>query len=185
MKSSEDLPKNARLIPINAERVFRGIIFDVYQWQQKMFDGSYSTFEMLKRPDTVQIIAIKDGKIVALREEQPGHSSYYGFPGGRVDEGDNNKLISAQRELAEETGMKYDSWELLDVEQPQWKIEWFVYTYLAYNFREQLDSNLDNGEKNQVLLIDFNDIKKLESNFRSKRIIDIMNNSDHIKKLVH
>ncbi len=36
-------------IPPNAKRVFKGIIFDVYQWQQKMFDGSKETFEMLKR----------------------------------------------------------------------------------------------------------------------------------------
>jgi len=35
-----------------AQRVFKGIIFDVYQWKQKMFDGSQGIFEMLKRPDT-------------------------------------------------------------------------------------------------------------------------------------
>lgn len=50
-------------IPINARRVFKGIIFDVYQWEQKMFDGNFKTFEMLKRPNTVEIIAIRDNKI--------------------------------------------------------------------------------------------------------------------------
>ncbi len=41
------LPKNAILIPDHATCVFRGMLFDVYQWQQEMFDGSIETFEML------------------------------------------------------------------------------------------------------------------------------------------
>ena len=47
------LPKGARLIPPEADRVFRGEIYEVYQWPQKMPDGSVETFEMLRRPDTV------------------------------------------------------------------------------------------------------------------------------------
>ena len=67
------LPDNAILIPDNASCVFRGVLFDVYQWQQKMFDGSHGTFEMLRRPDTIAVVAIDDdGKIIACHEEQPG-----------------------------------------------------------------------------------------------------------------
>lgn len=53
-------------IPSEATKVFDGVIFDVYQWQQKMFDGSIETFEMLKRVSTVGIIAIKDDKLALL-----------------------------------------------------------------------------------------------------------------------
>lgn len=49
------LPKGARLIPPEADRVFRGEIYEVYQWSQKMPDGSVKTFEMLRRPDTVMV----------------------------------------------------------------------------------------------------------------------------------
>lgn len=45
------LPDNAIMIPEQAGCVFHGEIFDVYQWQQEMFDGSYERFEMLRRPD--------------------------------------------------------------------------------------------------------------------------------------
>ena len=38
------LPKNARLVPKNAKKVFTGEIFDIYQWQQEMYDGSLSIF---------------------------------------------------------------------------------------------------------------------------------------------
>lgn len=53
------LPKGARLIPREAELVFRGEIYKVYQWPQKMPDGSVKTFEMLRRPDTVMVIALE------------------------------------------------------------------------------------------------------------------------------
>src|SRR5215467_9321922 len=39
------VPEHAILIPEHAERVFQGKIFDVYQWPQKLYDGSTATFE--------------------------------------------------------------------------------------------------------------------------------------------
>ena len=67
------LPKGARLIPSEAERVFAGEIYDVYQWPQAMPDGSVQTFEMLKRPDTVMVIALDEaGRAVVIDEWQPG-----------------------------------------------------------------------------------------------------------------
>ena len=66
------VPVNVDLLPAQAQRVFKGVIFDVYQWQQEMFDGTTETFEMLKRPDTVEVIAIKDDKLVVVHEQQPG-----------------------------------------------------------------------------------------------------------------
>ncbi len=80
------LPENAILLPDNAKKVFTGHIFDVYQWPQEMFDGSTKTFELLKRPDTVQIIAIDNGELVLVNDEQPGRTPRIHFPGGRVDE---------------------------------------------------------------------------------------------------
>jgi hypothetical protein len=78
------LPSNAALIPDNASLAFKGQIFDVYQWPQIMFDGSTKTFEMLKRPDTVQIILVRDNKILLVEDEQPaglhGYISRAGVP---------------------------------------------------------------------------------------------------------
>lgn len=64
-------------IPLNARRVFKGIIFDVYQWEQKMFDGSFKTFEMLKRLNTVEIIAIQNNKILLSKQSQPNKENFY------------------------------------------------------------------------------------------------------------
>ena len=68
--------------PDSAKLMFKGVIFEVYQWQQQMYDGSTETFEALKRPDTVSIIPVtKDKKFIILRQEQPGLVSRLGFPG--------------------------------------------------------------------------------------------------------
>ena len=41
-------PKSKQPIPENAKRVFKGIIFDVYQWEQELYNGSKAVFEKLK-----------------------------------------------------------------------------------------------------------------------------------------
>ncbi len=97
------VPADAKLLPPQAKRVFEGIIFDVYHWQQQLFDGSYTTFEMLKRPDTIQVLAVRDNQLVILEEEQPGHPAFYGVPGGRHDQPAESELDAARRELREET----------------------------------------------------------------------------------
>jgi ADP-ribose pyrophosphatase len=155
----EVIPKGAALIPEHAERVFKGIIYDVYQWQQELFDGSHSTFEMLKRPDTIEVIAIKDGKIVVLEEEQPGRLPFFGFPGGRHDVEAESELDAARRELLEETGMAFRTWKLLDVTQHMPKIDHFVYIFLATDLEDQVVPHLDSGEKIDVQLWDFAKVK--------------------------
>lgn len=154
-------PKNAKLIPKDAKRVFKGQIFDVYQWRQEMFDGSFATFEMLKRPDTIKVLAIKDSKVVVLNEEQPGHGPFIDLPGGRHDVQTETELEAAKRELAEETGLEFKSWRLIKVEQPHSKIDWLVYLYLATDFAGKQERKLDAGEKIEVKLLDFNNFKDL------------------------
>lgn len=154
-------PKNAKLVPENAERVFKGFIFDVYHWEQEMFDGSTQTFEMLKRPDTVKVIAVKDEKIVVLKQDQPDHKNFYDLPGGRHDVESETELEAAKREMLEETGMKFGYWKLINVVQPTTKIEQFVYIFLASDFESQGEQNLDNGEKIDVELQDLTSLKQL------------------------
>lgn len=165
------IPKNAKLIPEAARRVFKGEIFDVYQWPQKMFDGSIETFEMLKRADTIKIIAVVDDKIVILEEEQPEHtSSFIDFPGGRHDVESETELDAAKRELLEETGMSFKNWRLIKVEQPYIKMDWFIYLYLATGFEGQGEQKLDAGEKITVKHVDLNELKRLATNPKARHM---------------
>ncbi len=155
------VPTDAILIPDGADKVFQGNLFDVYQWPQTMFDGSTKTFEMLKRADTVQVIAIKDGKIVMVKDEQPGRSVRTHFPGGRADPEDDSWLEAAKREMREETGLSFKTWQLVGVEQPTPKIEWFTPWFLATDLESEAEQELDtDGERIEVAEWEFDDIRK-------------------------
>lgn len=149
-------------IPLHAKRVFRGKIFDVYQWEQEMFDGSREIFEMTKRPDTVQILAVKGKKIVAAREDQPHLKGRVGFLGGMIDEGET-PLAAAKRELREEAGFESDDWELWKVYEPLRKMDWKVYFYIARDCKKVAESSPDAGEKIEILEFEFAEFVKLYS----------------------
>lgn len=152
---------SAILIPDKATCVFKGQIFDIYQWPQKMFDGSTRTFEMLRRPDTVQIIAIQDGKLVVIEDQQPGRPLQIHLPGGRADK-DASWLEAAQRELKEETGLVFKTWRQLTAEQPAAKIEWFTPIFLATDLIAQGSQQTDaDGEKIKVKLQSFDQVRAM------------------------
>ena len=178
------IPENARLIPEEAKLAFRGKIYDVYQWPQEMYDGSTATFEMLRRPDTVKIIAMVsdteqralslpgntglERKFVVTRQKQPRKDWFYDFPGGRVDESDENELVAAKREMEEETGLKFRNWKLVGVEQPFAKIDWLVYTFLGSGLISQDEQQLDAGEKIDVSLATIEEIREMAKDEDSK-----------------
>lgn len=158
------IPEDSILVPDNANRVFQGMIFDVYQWPQKLFDGSEHTFEMLKRTDTVSVIGVVDDKILVIDDEQPHMGSRKSFPGGRIDDTDPTVEAAAQREVLEETGYSFQNWHLVKVHQPYRKIEWFVYVLLAWGAAGQQAPHLDPGEKITVNALDFAAVKELAMN---------------------
>lgn len=141
-------------IPDQAKRVFKGVIFDVYQWEQEMFDGSKATFEMMKRPGTTQVIATVGDKIFMAHESQPTKPDFFSLPGGRLEEGEE-PLAGAKRELLEESGLESDDWELYKMYEPVHKLDWQVHAYIARNCRKVAEPKLDSGEKIAIEAMDF------------------------------
>lgn len=143
-------------MPSHAERVFKGVVFDVYHWQQEGFDGKMYTFEKLKRADTVVVIAVtEDKKIIVTDQLQPGWTSRkVGLLGGRVDEGEEY-LAAAKRELMEESGYESDDWDLFMSLQPVGKIDWAVFTFVARNAKKVAEQSLDGGEHIELRLVTF------------------------------
>lgn len=155
------IPADAVLIPARAKRVFEGMIFDVYQWEQELYDGSKHTFEMLKRTDTVSAVCLVDGKILMLDDEQPHLGRKKTFPGGRVDPEDASIEAAVQREVLEETGYSFGNWRLIRVWQPYTKVEWFVHLWLAWEVADQTATNHDAGEKIQLDSLTLAEVKAL------------------------
>lgn len=165
-------PISKQPLPKSAKKVFDGEIFDVYQWDQEMFDGSSATFEKIVRDDTVGVIPItREGKIIVLEEEQPGKAPFIGIPGGRVEYGEDIEK-AASRELVEETGYKSDNLKLWLSDQPITKIEWCIYTFIAYDCEKVSNLKLDPGEKIKPRLVSFEEFLDiaLQDNFQSLEI---------------
>lgn len=167
------LPKGARLIPAEAKKVFSGGLFEVYQWQQERFDGSFATFEMLKRPDTVLIVAVDDDEnVITLNEQQAGLELVrYSLPGGRVDAEDSSLLEAAKREMREETGLEFAEWTLFDVTQPQHKIEWFVYMFVAEKVSKRGTPSPDPGEKIEVVPVPYGEFIEHSSDAKRSQLL--------------
>ena len=147
-------------LPSTAKRVFKGIIFDVYQWEQEMYDGSTATFEALKRPGTIQIIPTAEGHVLLSYEEQPTHPLTYSLLGGR-QEPNEDPIVTAKRELLEESGLVSNDWELLKVYENQGKIEWPLYLFAARNCKKVAEPHLDAGEKIEVKKVTFEQFLKI------------------------
>lgn len=143
-------------IPQHAEKVFTGKIFDVYQWEQEMYDGSTETFEMIKRPNTIEVIATQNDKILLSRQSQPNKHNYLSLFGGRAEEGEP-ALATAKRELLEESGLESRDWELFKTYEPVHKMEWQVFTYIARNCKKIAEPHLDPGEKIEVIACTFDE----------------------------
>jgi len=147
--------------PPNAEVVFKGERWKVWQWEQKLYDGSTAVFEGVSRLDTAKTIAEIDGKFVYTRQSQPHIAEpYLDLPGGVVEEGED-PLAAAKRELLEEVGLESDDWELLNFRpNPSEQIKWDVYIYLARNCRRAA-AHLDSGEKIEVIYASEDEFVKL------------------------
>jgi ADP-ribose pyrophosphatase len=154
-------PESKQYMPPHAKRVFKGKIFDTYQWEQEGYDGKVYIFEKVKRADTVVILPItKDGRVLMTQQEQPGKKPFTALAGGRVDEGED-VFEAAKRELLEETGYISESWELFESLQPISKVEWAVYYFVARQCVKVADQNLDGGEKVHVKPVAFEEFVEM------------------------
>lgn len=154
-------------IPDQAKRVFEGKIFDVYQWEQVLFDDSKAIFESLKRSETVTVIPVtEDGKIMLIEEEQPQIPLHLKNVAGKVDPGEKPEE-TAKRELLEETGYESNDLELWYTENPIYKIDWTVYTYVARGCKKVGPQKLEGGERITPILLSFDEFieKVLEPDF--------------------
>ena len=166
-------PETSQPLPPGAKKVFQGEIFEVYQWEQKLFDGSTATFEKLKRSDTTSIIPITtDGKILLCAQEQPGKTPFTGVPGGRLEPGED-PLEGARRELREETGYDSDDIALWYAFQPTSKLDWAIYVFIARNCRKIGAQNLDPGEKIELKPLGFEEFIDAASQDESFLEIDV------------
>lgn len=150
-------------VPPHAKKIFSGILFNVYQWEQKMFDGTFKTFEMIQRVPSTSVIATVDNKIITFDQEQPGRPSYPSLPGGKVEPGENAKDAAA-RELLEEAGYASSDVTLFKLYNEHSKIDYDNYVFLARDCKKVQEQNLDPGEKITIKMMEFDEFLELVRN---------------------
>lgn len=149
---SKDLPIK---FPQNAKKVFEGVIYDVYQWPQKLYDGTTTTYERINRQNTVSVLGItKNQQILLIEEEQPHRPKHISLMAGKVDPGESPQT-AAERELMEETGYKSEIMEPWFEYEPDLNIDWTVFVYIARNIEKVAEQNLEGGEKITPKLFSF------------------------------
>lgn len=141
-------------IPKHAKCVFKWIIFDTYQREQELYDGTTTTFEALKRRWTAMVLPILDNwNYVLCIQEQPGYSRRLDLLWWRQDDWEA-LLETARRELLEESGYEAEIFELVIDKNPRApKVDWPIHYFIANGLRKVADPNLDAGEKLELFEI--------------------------------
>ncbi len=150
--------ENKTGLPSNAQLVFKGKIFEAWQWEQKLFDGSVAIFERVWRPDSVTIIPVVGKRFLIQTQEQPHRPApFLSFPGGICDEGED-PTSTARRELREESGYVSDDWELWKTFGPSEKVIHIHHVFVARDCKRVEEPRLEPGERITDKLISFDEM---------------------------
>ena len=132
---------------IEARRVYEGALLKINADRVRLPDGSEAVREFVAHPGAVMIIPLlADGRVVMERQYRyPHRREFIEFPAGKIDPGED-PLVTARRELREETGYEAAEWTHLATIHPliaysDERIELYVARRLV-----QAQATLDAGE---------------------------------------
>jgi ADP-ribose pyrophosphatase len=127
--------------------VYEGSFMQVRKDRITLPDGRESSREYITHPGAVAVLALLDnGNLLMERQYRyPPQREFIELPAGKIDDGEDI-LITAQRELLEETGYAADEWIHLTTAWPcigyaDERMEYFLARGLRHHGR-----NLDDGE---------------------------------------
>ncbi len=149
---------NLKEIQIDSTLTYEGDFLKVRKDHARMPDGSISSREYINHPGAVAILAMLDnGKLIMERQfRYAPRREFIEIPAGKIDPGEDI-LLSAQRELLEETGYVAKEWLHLTTAWPcigyaDEKLEYFLARGLVHQ-----GSQLDEGEFLEVFELSLND----------------------------
>ncbi len=160
---------------LSSEYLFRDNWFTVRKDKCERPDGviiePYYVYEF---PDWVCALALtREGKVVLEKQYRHGIGlTAYELPGGCVDLSDQSLQEAIARELKEETGYEFDSYEYLGktCANPSTNNNW-MHIFLARGGVLTTSQQLDDGEDIEVELFTIDQLKEL---LQSNQIIQAM-----------
>lgn len=143
---------------IDSTLSYDGNFLKVRKDHARMPDGSVSTREYITHPGAVAILALLDnGKLIMERQfRYAPRREFIEIPAGKIDPGEEI-LVTAQRELLEETGYVAREWVHLTTAWPcigyaDERLEYFLARGLSHQ-----GSQLDDGEFLEVFELGLDD----------------------------
>ncbi|MCP3032646.1 NUDIX hydrolase [Halobacillus sp. A1] len=159
-------------VTTHTEEIFKGKIIDLNVDTVTLPDGNTSKRELIKHPGAVAVIAVKeDGKIIFVEQYRKAlGKSTLEIPAGKLEKGEE-PLITARRELEEETGYTSDNLELINsfYTSPGFADE-LVHIYFTDDLRK-LEENVEGDEDEFVELAEL-DIEEAVQLEKEQRIHD-------------
>lgn len=156
--------EKSKPMPPEAKRVFKGKIFEVWQWQQKCYDGTFSTFERLRRRDYAYVIGVlPDKRIMLVKDEQPDRHEVLTPAGGGVEDGEDPKDAAA-REFLEETGYQPAELVFWHSYSPNSKVEMKTFAFIGRGIEKVREPELEGGERVTPVFYTFEEFVKLGQN---------------------
>lgn len=134
-------------IRLDTTVVYEGSFMQVRKDHVRLPDGAVSSREYINHPGAVAVLAILDNGNLLLERQfrYAAQREFIELPAGKIDHGEET-LLTAQRELLEETGYVARAWQHLTTAWPcigyaDERIEYYLARGLAHQGR-----NLDHGE---------------------------------------
>lgn len=137
-------------------RVFDGNLLKVHRDRVRLPDGSEGEREYIRHPGAVAIVALFDDGSVLLERQfrYPNAREFIEIPAGKLEAGEPH-LVTAKRELLEETGYVATHWTRLGVLHTAiGYTDETIEVFLAKGL-EQRERKLDAGEFLEVMKLPF------------------------------
>lgn len=143
---------------LDSKPVYEGDFIKVFKDNVQLPDGSVGMREHIVHPGAVAVLAILDnGNLLMERQfRYAPHRVFIELPAGKIDHGEDI-LLTAQRELLEETGYIASQWTHLTTAWPcigfsDERMEYFLARGLTYQGQQ-----LDDGEFLEVFELSLTD----------------------------
>lgn len=173
-KSNFDKPK---MVPKNAILKSKTVHYDIWEYPVVLPNGGTAVYEMCVRQNAAMVLAEQNGEIVISRQTQQFDiPPKYFMLGGMIEKGES-PLRAAKRELAEESGLTSNDWELLGVINHNNRVMWTDYFYMARNCKNTCQPDPDSGEFIEIIRFPINQFMNeilVSEDFREKSLRQLL-----------